>query len=464
MRFTLPQPAVFPDGTTVGAYPVTNFPAVPAQPSGKPVGEAASEGKVEGDAITFTGLFVGQSYWAVGNVGTEEAPEYRYVRFTAASEGTKRVIVPLSGRKQFNGDHTNFSQRQLIALPAVPTRFRLRMRNRDPKAGTEPAGVVTCKGVYIGIPAYTGTDSFWEGDLTEAPTEVLGEVALLEGEDLVTGWIDASALGIVAGVPFALCMGFTTPEGVEVVFEGATEGVKAGNWSFWTSDWEDASDLDIEPSHSRSALDIRVEADVEVPADTPLVVVLGTSIDQGSWGTAGRGPVPMHKRWPEAAGLRNGLLVTNLGIGSASYGEEDSQDAESWRYERADLVNNVPDIAILGGATNDLSGVSVEETKERYKAVIDMLRELGIDRIYANTLIPTEGGGVESKRLEVNDWLRTSPYGIEGVIEMAKPLEVPGTSEPREADPDYLTEPPHPNPSGYQRMAAEVPALRVLTG
>jgi hypothetical protein len=71
----------FPDGTTVKAYPASNWPT-PGQPSGAPVGTAAAEGTVNGSAVTLSGLTKGTEYWATAEVGGH----YRYVGFTAGAD------------------------------------------------------------------------------------------------------------------------------------------------------------------------------------------------------------------------------------------------------------------------------------------------------------------------------------------------------------------------------------------
>jgi len=73
--------STFPDGTTVKAYPKSNWPT-PGQPSGAPIGSAAAEGAVSGSAVTFTGLTAEVEYWAVAKVGTT----YRYVGFEAGED------------------------------------------------------------------------------------------------------------------------------------------------------------------------------------------------------------------------------------------------------------------------------------------------------------------------------------------------------------------------------------------
>lgn len=78
----------FPNGTTVKAYPTSNWPA-PELPSGAPVGSSSAEAEMSGGALTFSGLIQGTHYWAVAEVGGV----YRYVEFMAG-EDTAGVLPP----------------------------------------------------------------------------------------------------------------------------------------------------------------------------------------------------------------------------------------------------------------------------------------------------------------------------------------------------------------------------------
>lgn len=81
--FTLANPAVFPDGTSVGAYPVSNWPT-PGVPSGAPLGSATNTQTMTAGTLSFTGLTTGVEYYAVGQVGGV----YRYVRFVAGEDSS----------------------------------------------------------------------------------------------------------------------------------------------------------------------------------------------------------------------------------------------------------------------------------------------------------------------------------------------------------------------------------------
>lgn len=77
--FTLTRPDVFPDSTSVGAYPRSNWTTVDRikGPTGAGVGSATSSASVSSGSVTFTGLADNTDYYAVGQVSSV----YYYVRF-----------------------------------------------------------------------------------------------------------------------------------------------------------------------------------------------------------------------------------------------------------------------------------------------------------------------------------------------------------------------------------------------
>lgn len=92
--FTLERPSVFPNGTVVSAYAVSNWPD--EQPSGAPRGAAAASGTVASDKVELTGLTENVAYTATAEVGGVR----RYVAFViAAPEEEAGGSSPVASRK-----------------------------------------------------------------------------------------------------------------------------------------------------------------------------------------------------------------------------------------------------------------------------------------------------------------------------------------------------------------------------
>lgn len=85
--YTLKRVDRFPQGTSVSAYPASNWPALgdDTVPSGNPVGSATDTQVMGAASLTFTGLTEGVKYFAHADIGGDD----RYVAFVAiASAGS----------------------------------------------------------------------------------------------------------------------------------------------------------------------------------------------------------------------------------------------------------------------------------------------------------------------------------------------------------------------------------------
>lgn len=72
MKATLNNPTVFPAGTTVKAYPQSNWPTGLKPPQGAPKGVSVAEGVVAADgSLSLGGLVDGTAYYLAGEVGTQ---------------------------------------------------------------------------------------------------------------------------------------------------------------------------------------------------------------------------------------------------------------------------------------------------------------------------------------------------------------------------------------------------------
>lgn len=133
----------FPEGTTVKAYPVTNWPNS-GQPSGAPIGASSAEAAVTGGAAAFTGLVAGTEYWAAAQVGGR----YRYVRFTAGEDVADSADHATKGEVNILNLGTDWSSgERLFGFTAQNvTGKKLEMNNGTaaaPDDGNQPNAVFT---------------------------------------------------------------------------------------------------------------------------------------------------------------------------------------------------------------------------------------------------------------------------------------------------------------------------------
>lgn len=103
----------FADGTSLGTYPVSRWPAG-SVPSGAPIGSSVNSQSVSNQSVTFTGLTAGTYYYVTDSSGT------RYVRISAgvgvASIIEGRKIVTTAGtRVQLASESTKVREVTLTA-------------------------------------------------------------------------------------------------------------------------------------------------------------------------------------------------------------------------------------------------------------------------------------------------------------------------------------------------------------
>jgi len=213
------------------------------------------------------------------------------------------------------------------------------------------------------------------------------------------------------------------------------------------------------------------EVEVQVPAQTRVVIAMSESI------TDGRGAVGIQHPWPAVfAGLANAgtstVAVGNAGIGGNSLFNTtvggpgccgvDLLD----RFDRDVLSRNPTDIVILAG-DNDLGGAhSVNDIIARYQILIEKAHAQGI-KVYGglNTpigdIVGTDGTTVstgfyspanEAERQQLNAWIAT-PGNYDGVIDFSSVVGNPSITPLGIATACYDPESPiHMNNQGYTAM------------
>jgi lysophospholipase L1-like esterase len=204
----------------------------------------------------------------------------------------------------------------------------------------------------------------------------------------------------------------------------------------------------------------RVE--VMAPRSVGAVVAFGDSITDGTRSTPdtnNRWPNHLTKRFMEN-GIEMGVLNTGIAANRV-LGEWRGVNALA-RFDRDVLTQSaVTDVVVMEGI-NDLRvdpSVTAGDMIWGYRQLIARAHARGL-RIYGATLLPCEDSGrwtpeVESKRQEINDWIRTSD-AYDGVIDFDAAVRDPDT--PSKLLPEYdSSDHLHPSDAGYEAMAAAVP-------
>lgn len=462
---TIKREDVFPVGTSVSAYPLSNWPQSQRPPSGAPVGSPAATGTVQADGtVAFSGLAADTDY-----VAYAASPD-RYVRFHTPKDSgaTKRVTLPVGS----DGVNTNtaaskeYNGRALVLLPVTTSRWRMRVRNCSALSGTANAGAWDISGVWVGDPLYTSTDPQWGRVFASAPSQALAAwTTPADGSEYVSSWVTDPNLQFQANKPRGVSYGMA--QAASGTFVYSTQG-----WT-WGGAGAAAAAGNATPGgtglNNFVVLDWRIE--YEFVGSAPIGVFIGDSITAG-WTSDTSTPASKivsgwdpHQSWPGAAGIRNGYAWHNMGVGSTTGAQWSS--GTGWRWDRVDFATTVPDFAVISLGTNDAAAGTAAATVQGYiAAMVAAMRARGINEVYLGTITPRNyatpaNDANQTIQDALNAWMRNMPAGIAGVFDFEKAVQL--QASPRLMDSAYVGTIgyPHPNRAGYQRMAAEVIRTRV---
>lgn len=226
------------------------------------------------------------------------------------------------------------------------------------------------------------------------------------------------------------------------------------------------------------------EIHVEARPGARAVVMFGDSITDGNSSTP-----DTNRRWPDflaqrLAEAQQPVAVLNQGISGARVLRDRMGDNALARFDRDVLTTPYATSVVSMIGINDIGwpgtilvpdgepAPSVEQIVAGYRQLIDRAHDHGL-RILGATLTPFEGAleptpirgyfteAKEAKRVEVNQWIRTSG-AFDGVIDFDAATRDPANPRRIQAafdSGDHL----HPNDAGYRAMAAAVD-LRALLG
>lgn len=308
----------------------------------------------------------------------------------ASNPLTRRVTAPLgSTTTTAAASVLDWCQRTMIMLPAPLTRWRVKIANWNVLTNTALTTPVSGTGIYYGAPAAvptTGTTNRWNGDFAGAPTQVVGSFSVpTDGTDYVSPWITAP---LAAKTPLVLSWGFTTPASGTGV--GTGSGCQVAGVA--TSGSSHAGDTAISGVGGYFApkggayFDVRVE--YEFVGTTPIGVFIADSIGEGTSDGDYAGTQKaclMHEAWPGAAGMQGNYATINLGTASANLASFDSAAKRPW--SRVDLATTVPDFAVVALGTNNIGGAYTGNIAA-YVTLFQLIKSMGIKRIFVSTLIP----------------------------------------------------------------------------
>lgn len=332
----------------------------------------------------------------------------------ALTLGTTGVDAPVSR-------HVRIPMNFAAPIP----RFRVHIRNYNPRLGTVRTGAVTFTGLWIG--EHAGNGAF-----KSTPTQLRGGFATPEnGDEWVSAWFNKP---IGSGTDYLLSYGYTAP--------AAPVGLVGGSWGSATLADANA----VAPTVSVAGItgfDIWLEA--ETPATTSVVGVLGDSLSAGTGSS-----LPVHDSVISQYARKIGGLPYHLAAhGDSMNGMITVNPNKVTRW--ANLAK--PDSIIWAVGSNDIAeGVNLATLQGRFAKLQDVVSPI-TSALYLADIMPrtswAPGSVQETTRRAYNAWMRSNlPGGARDIFGFAASI----SADDENIDPAYNSgDNTHLNTLGYTR-------------
>lgn len=346
---------------------------------------------------------------------------------TAPASGYKSVAVPFSLGQGVNTTTGQGYARVLQRMPGAATRVRVRISNKNPRFDSPDSDPMTLTNVSIGS-RLTGAENStaW---VTIDPAATTG------ADGYVSPWITAPA-GMV-GLDVFIGYGWECAGTVQQTLATAYTGDTAAAALTGTGATRGA----MAPGF--------VSLEVEVPASTAVVAVMGDSIASGVGSTA-----PVYYSWLDQWALGKNVVPTHWSHSGDTALSWLDPHSPKWELFGRDIA--AADAGLYALGSNDIFGatpVTLEQLQERTRAVVGTMRRMVSPNVYGVTVTPRDGvtGAKEDLRRAYNAWLPESGL-FRDVFDV-----VPAVSADDEnLDPALTVDGIHFNATGYDAMADRI--------
>lgn len=344
--------------------------------------------------------------WWVNDQGVLQQGDVPWDRITGAPSSVSPVtagslkVAPLALTTGYTGSAASTSRSARIPMRynAELGRFRVHIRNWNPRLGTIVAAPVNFTGLWL-------ADTTGGGAIAGTPRQLRGAFATpANGDEWVSDWYDAPLGGNIERL---LCYGYDTTQAPWALTGGSYQA--AGSTSAITGAVSAAS---------LTAFDIWIEA--ETPATTPIIAGIGDSLTAGVGAT-----LPMHESWLSQYARRVGGLpmhIAHSGDSMRGFITINNTKFTRWKHlARADAV-------VWGLGSNDIAGTFSLATMQADYGTISAIVERDIGPIrYVTTVQPRNGwdAAKEAERTAWNAWLTARP-GLRGVFDFAAVVSTNG--------------------------------------
>lgn len=316
-----------------------------------------------------------------------------------AAAGMRTVPLALSVGHSGTDTWTTRHARVPVHFNAPITRWRLHIRNINPRYGVTRPGAIDFVGLWLG-----NQDATTPSAMIAAPTQVHGPFSLpADGSEWVSPWLTAP---IGDDIPRLLSYGYTATAGT------AVHGMLGTCWH--TSIPESAS-VRAPGGPLSGIVPFHVWIEAETPARTAVVAVVADSRGLGHSATwpLYDSPLSIHCR-------RVGALPIHYGASGDSMGSSLDPDHYKWRLYQG---TTPPDTVLWSIGGNDMAAPNLAELQTRHATIAGIIRDKLSPTIYASTVpcrtTETNTSPWETLRRSYNTWLRTQPNGIRDLFEFA---------------------------------------------
>lgn len=309
----------------------------------------------------------------------------------------------------YSGERINASGTTAVLqrIPKSAIRARVHIRNWNPRYNTDDRGPVALNNVRFGLDAGSGAGTGW--------------VSLGSGEtEFQSHWFN-----LPVGAAGNDCL-------LEYSWSGSDVTRCLG------TGWTNGS------SDQRPPLFVWLE--IEVPATTPVVGVMGSSSAAGV-GT----PRPLVDSWLSMWAQAHNAVPMFWAHSGDSAINWDSETDRKWELYGTQIA--APDAMLYANALNDWgAGVSLEELRSRIANNVNQIRTRISDAVYGTTITPrTPVPSNDSTRVQLNEWMKTS-----GIFRDVFDFSAAVSKSDGTLNPAFNADGTHLNLSGHSKLAESV--------
>ena len=307
-----------------------------------------------------------------------------------------------------------------IWLPPDITQFRLRLSSRDMLGGTGGTGAVNGVNVAVG----TSNGVLPQYSITGAPQVFLNQNIPVASTELILPFI--TLVQVPRGVDGCIVILVGVPN-QQYEFETAI------GWGFRS---DGTTQVNPDPGGFAAASNIGPTIAVEyvAPAGRKRLLVFGDSISRGNGNPPGT-PPGYDKSFTYLMGPDHGVVAALLGANNLTLAKlaQAATDPNAWdqtNFRGATFANEA--------GINDLTSLTFVQYQETYGTLINNARANGAAKVILFTITPsTTFIANDALRVQVNGWLRTLPYNIDGLVDADTLLNNAGAGHPEQLNPIY---------------------------